>query len=483
MPENLHEQPCDCSACQLRRITNFERDMAPSRIQEYSIERARSDLFPLRLANENYDEDIPSYGRNNSSVYNFRVPVINQNDSSNSISRDEWEIFSDTSIRGNVEVAERPLFEHDKKCYFCSTKKDIIVHLHDMFFCEDCYHNEPKKFLLCPCCFEYLPLFSFSTSTPMLICSKCLIQRYATCVKCAGFFSLSSNPLCPICRETTNICISCGCWYPKNEMECIGCLPDTNPTKIHMYNYIPRDLYHFGSENNLPYGIEAEIEIPIDKKTETRRFFKDLSLYKNKPFCYLKNDGSLVHGFEIVSHPADLSSHKDFQWSKVFNKLKRHGIKSDSCESCGFHIHIDESFFSSTDKAKLALAIFNNQEFFETIGRRKANHYCHFGPSEWRTDQITHLNNYNNKYFAINFLKPETIEFRFFQGTINPDILYFNLDIIEVLVQLIKTNTVDDLAIKNSKEQPDKKEKFMNKMIKLSSKENVKQIIKLLEKG
>ena len=61
---------------------------------------------------------------------------------------------------------------------------------------------------------------------------------------------------------------------------------------------------------------------------------------------YIKHDGSINEGFEIVSHPMTLDYHENhMNWLEVFEKAIEMGYRSHNTSTCGLHIHVSRSAF------------------------------------------------------------------------------------------------------------------------------------------
>jgi hypothetical protein len=93
---------------------------------------------------------------------------------------------------------------------------------------------------------------------------------------------------------------------------------------------------------------------------------------------YLKGDGSLNDGFEIVTHPMthDWAMEK-FPWEMI-EKLRRSGYRSWDTDTCGLHVHASRTSF--VDRSHLwkwtYLINKNNKECIELAGRN--SHYAQF---------------------------------------------------------------------------------------------------------
>ena len=63
---------------------------------------------------------------------------------------------------------------------------------------------------------------------------------------------------------------------------------------------------------------------------------------------YIKHDGSIDEGFEIVTHPMSLDYHKNnMPWERIFEKALAMDYRSHQTSTCGLHIHVDRMALGS----------------------------------------------------------------------------------------------------------------------------------------
>ena len=62
---------------------------------------------------------------------------------------------------------------------------------------------------------------------------------------------------------------------------------------------------------------------------------------------YIKHDGSLDDGMEIVTHPMTLECHcNEMPWQTVMQEAISMGYLSHQCGTCGLHVHVNRSSLS-----------------------------------------------------------------------------------------------------------------------------------------
>lgn len=240
--------------------------------------------------------------------------------------------------------------------------------------------------------------------------------------------------VCEYCLDNYVYCDSCDEW---NRDECGNC----QSGRVHDYSYRPAPLFHLYnirrmatttasriSNKQLVTGMELECEVKdydnYDAAVETAYDVFGENL------VYLKHDGSLNHGFEIVSHPFDLEFlRREIDFSRL-KELTDLGVRSASTSTCGLHVHINRSYFqeSPTILYRFLNLLHTNKEQWVKIARRDSAQWAEWSQEEKdrallytrymansKNDSVRE--NYR-RYCAINLQPTHTIELRFFRGTL-----------------------------------------------------------------
>lgn len=170
---------------------------------------------------------------------------------------------------------------------------------------------------------------------------------------------------CECCGESTDINdhrryegddLCEGCYDNRRDEEQES---DDRSEYINDHDYRPMALFHndngrkthqqvsIGSIPTLYFGIEVETESGSGSRSwepsQGAEFITDAC----NQLVYCKSDGSLNHGFEIVTHPMSfgyVKNHADDLWSSL-TTLRKHGFRSWSTSTCGLHIHISRNAF------------------------------------------------------------------------------------------------------------------------------------------
>lgn len=214
------------------------------------------------------------------------------------------------------------------------------------------------------------------------------------------------------------------------------------------YHSSRRQLGHIPSsfDNRKPrvlLGLELEMEISRDHdQTDIAEHILDKIGYapNGNKYCLLEHDGSLSRGFEMVTGYSGLDLHTR---QLEFFKTRLSGAKSHNTSTCGLHVHICKSDMSLLHASKMVLFINDpdNHNLIFALARRDSSHYCKIhdkiNDKYWLKDAIKsgagfdkagrkerQLRNLNgDRYEALNFQNPNTVEFRLFRGTLKYETL------------------------------------------------------------
>lgn len=194
---------------------------------------------------------------------------------------------------------------------------------------------------------------------------------------------------------------------------------------------VKRPVLHFGIEQECEYIGRGEMLQHAEWIVEASK------LSGNDPI-YLKEDGSISHGFEIVSHPGTLGFFMNqFPWFAI-EDLANRGFASWNRRSCGLHIHMSRNaFLDDKHLFKFLYFIYNNPSpLIQFAGRTSS--YAKFAIDAF-------LNGYDNyeravtvrgstfmdmakgksrnsdRYVAVNLLNVHTVELRFFRPSLRAE--------------------------------------------------------------
>jgi hypothetical protein len=178
-------------------------------------------------------------------------------------------------------------------------------------------------------------------------------------------------------------------------------------------------------------GLELEMEIKGEYSRDERAgvLLEGLgSFEKNFDYALCENDGSLNHGFELVTAYTGLDVHAE---QLAFFKSGLRGAISHDSDNCGLHVHICKADMSTLHGAKMILFINDpaNHKLIKAIARRDSSGFAKFKnkqlDKDWLKSAMTceskrsQLRNLNHdRYEALNFKNDKTVEFRLFKGSL-----------------------------------------------------------------
>jgi hypothetical protein len=181
---------------------------------------------------------------------------------------------------------------------------------------------------------------------------------------------------------------------------------------------------------------------------------------KSEEHIYIKTDGSLEKGLEIVTHPMTLSYHKDkMPWDMIMQESLKMQYLSHKTSSCGLHIHINRSGLAATieeqEECISRILYFVEHHWTEMLlfSRRTeaqikqwANRYG-INSEDKPTDVLKNAKTaYNARYSAVNITNYDTIEFRLFRGTLNLNSLIAALQLVNAICEAAVLMSDDEVA-------------------------------------
>ena len=173
-------------------------------------------------------------------------------------------------------------------------------------------------------------------------------------------------------------------------------------------------------------GVELEMEVndSYNRHEKAQELYDKIRWHNGFPYAFFEDDGSLNHGFEMVTSYTGLDVHAERL--KIFKDSPVRGLRSHDTTSCGLHVHVSRAGMTTFHACKLAFFIHDsgNQRLLRAIARRSNSRHAKMvnkkADSQWlknaKTDGISRLN--DDRYEAVNFQNSATVEFRLFKGTL-----------------------------------------------------------------
>lgn len=311
----------------------------------------------------------------------------------------------------------------------------------------------------------------------MYLCPSCKSSMPLKCNNCGASHSIDEGMvrihetedrgyLCPGCAAEMVRCVRCRQLTKSTGKNtdglCLPCFVRSNPVRrIHRYNLKPKPKFH-GKDTKRQYGLELEVDaFPTN---DHNRFGLGL-LYKaekGETSFYIKSDGSLNNGYELVFHPRELSS-----WCSYEKKLQllTEAIgtadgRSFNTGTCGIHVHRGVEDISGYHIVKMSYLLAKFRKLTRSIALRDPNHYAQevrifHSDSERSVDPRSVYNlfqqtkmsprdrRYNvERYLQLNFQNENTIELRIFRGNLNVTTILSCIMFFDRLVEFTRKQTI-----------------------------------------
>jgi hypothetical protein len=224
-------------------------------------------------------------------------------------------------------------------------------------------------------------------------------------------------------------------------------------SSIHEYNYKPEPIFYGDSKRY--FGVELEID-EGGKNSDNADTLLGIG-NRVAEHIYIKFDGSLNDGMEIVTHPMSLKYHKDkMPWAEIMKSAIHMDYRSHKTSTCGLHVHVNRTAFGSTREAQdecisrvlyfvehhwLELLKFSRRTEYQ-MNRWAARYGYKNSPKEILEDAKKGC---NGRYACVNITNYHTIEFRMFRGTLKYNTLIATLELVDKICELATDLTDTEL--------------------------------------
>ena len=322
------------------------------------------------------------------------------------------------------------------ECAWCSEPARMASQEYSgIVLCESCHSDATT----CSDCGDVLHIdnvHTFTNNDYDNYCRSCFRSNVVTCDECDSTWHQHSDP-------------ACECATQSDLVNSYSYKPSAIFRDVNSYEFTRNDDAHA----HTPFmGFELEVEAGRNDRHSGAQLFETQIMNDN---LYLKEDGSLDNGFEIVTHPSTIEYYQsEFDWSS-FDELRAMKFKSWSTRTCGFHVHISRDAFytkqmhkktnSSPHLMGFLLFIYKNASEVEAISGRNSS-YGRISDSELENVyEYSRFRGHSERYVAVNTLNAKTIELRCFKGSINKNRILGYLEFVEAVYQYTKTNRITKL--------------------------------------
>lgn len=334
--------------------------------------------------------------------------------------------------------------------------------------------DEHEKLLTCVCCGAEILESEALYINDEPICSTCADEECYRCNCCDELiwhdddFGDGYTNLCECCYDNHYYrCTCCNAliyegdtYFHDDDPYCDDCYNDRIESDyINDYSYKPEPIFyesndtHTTYDNQRYYGVELEVD-KGGKYGDHAETLLGYGNYHGNERIYIKSDGSLDDGFEIVSHPMTLEYHiNEMAWEGVIHKAKILGYRSHDTSTCGLHIHVGRNELGETYDtqeeviAKIMYFIelhWNEMLKFSRRTQSNMNRWSARIGYEPTPQKILHKAKENyNRYVAVNLQNRSTVEIRMFRGTLKYNTFVATLQMVDKIVD-IATNLTDE---------------------------------------
>ena len=349
----------------------------------------------------------------------------------------------------------------ENEMYFCSQCGVVLnetecFHFGENIYCRSCLSEET---VVCIHCGERILNEDNRNTACDPVCSECFNEHYTYCYECDRVISYDDaimgeddNDYCPECYNRI---------YNR---------------PIHGYNFKPEPIFY--GEGKRYFGVEIE----IDKGGECDENAEELleTANRDKEHIYIKHDGSLYDGMEIVTHPMTLDYHiNTMNWDEIAKRALSLDYRSHETSTCGFHIHVNRDSFSDicTEREEHIANVFYLVEKFwdqllifsrrteEQLSRWASRYGCEADPKDVykRVKE-----NYYGRYKCINDQNEATIEFRIFRGTLKTNTIIATLQMVNEICNVAVSMSEKELQDLNWDELVDRLHVYPELMVYLN---------------
>jgi len=305
------------------------------------------------------------------------------------------------------------------KCTVCTSElDDVIKTRYDVMVCNDCV-------VICRRCDDILSTNDeFNDVEGDTWCQSCTSDSAHWCDMCENYFTGytygaddTSDCMCERCYENnTTYCEDCdatyvnGCEYNHDD--------EADGRVIHDYSYRPDPIFHSSEDEQtrLYFGIEVETEVRNQNYTQRRISAEYASIIlESENLAYLKSDGSLACGFEIVTHPLSHSY-----------------------------------FMNDAGTLRFLQLVYNNKDFYEVMAGRSSSHWAKFDDNvDPNTGQKSFKHKFDrhgsDRYSAVNTNNRNTLEMRIFRGSLNQNYIKACIDLAHASVEFTRVMSVPEI--------------------------------------
>ena len=297
------------------------------------------------------------------------------------------------------------------------------------------------------------------------LCPQCLGDRTVICQHCGDRIwaensaGSSDIPLCQDCFDDHYThCCNCGIllhesstYYEEDDEYdehpyCASCYhQQTHDHPIQSYYYKPEPIFY--GEGSRFFGVELEIDEGGEDKDNARSLLEVAN--RERDYFYIKHDGSLNDGMELVTHPLSLEYQlHHVPWNDLCRKAVSLGYLSHRASTCGLHVHVSRTAFGAEEKMQdeaIARVLYFFEKHWEELlkfsrrtPRQLERWAARYGYKEHPKEILDFAKKgyHGGRYTCVNLQNDSTVEFRMFRGTLRASTILATLELLDRICDL-----------------------------------------------
>ena len=316
--------------------------------------------------------------------------------------------------------------------------------------------------LICSHCGNEITDDDYSIVNGQIVCSDCVERYCCTCDRCGSTifdsdaFGDEYTNLCQSCHDNFYTrCETCDalvhiddCFHLNGYDYCSDCYHDEvdKCRNIHDYNYKPEPIFY--GDSSQYFGVELEIDGAGKDDDNAEKLLRIANSDDNSERLYIKGDGSLDDGLELISHPCSLDYHKNnMNWENIMKKAISLGYRSHQTSTCGLHIHVNRDSFGDSreeqDEVISRILYFVETHWNEMLKFSRRSEYsmnrwaARYGFEKTGREILDKAKKGSyGRYTAVNLCNYNTIEFRMFRGTLKYNTLIAALELVNAICDI-----------------------------------------------
>ncbi|MCR4644079.1 MAG: amidoligase family protein [Oscillospiraceae bacterium] len=320
-------------------------------------------------------------------------------------------------MEDNEKQQQQEVQEDQLICTCCGAviEDDDYYYVGDDVLCPTCVDDECGH---CDHCGELIYLHDAVSDDDVFLCQDCYDDHYNRCEDCGRI----------IHSEDT--------YYSDDYAYCLNCYEHKH-SFIQDYHFKPSAIFY--GKGKRFFGVELEVDHGGHDNDNAEELL-DLVNHPSEKI-YIKADGSLDDGFEIVTHPMSLAYHlNEFPWDRLTETAIHMGYRSHQTSTCGLHIHVSRNglgeSFEEQEEVISRILFFVEAHWNELLKFSRRSEYsmnrwaARHGYEHTPKEILDKAKSSSSRYVAVNLCNYHTIEFRLFRGTLKLNTILATLQLV-----------------------------------------------------